>query len=261
MHDLKIINVANCGVLIKTKSTNILVDGLNSETEHFDGIDSKSLHDMMACIEPFERIDHLLFTHGHQDHYDYKVMKSYLEKNKIQGLFLPKGALKDATDLIQLIERKDIEFIEPQYDIHVNKEWVVGDAVITYFCTIHSGEAYKEIPHFAFLITVEGQKIYFSGDSDFTTDDQVQRLMNVDIDIAFYNPYHLNTISGREIIREVNARRNFIYHIPSEGKDVFRIRKQAMQDIVKYRSELPTLDLILSQLLELNNMVPCAAKK
>lgn len=197
--NLKILSIMNCGVLINTKRTVILIDGICEETEYFDGLDAQTYRKMMNREAPFGQIN----------------------KNQIQ-------------------------FVNPEFDVNGKRKWIMGDVSLTYFRNAHSGKEYENVNHYTLLLETPDKTIYFSGDSDFMAEAQAENLNGIDVDVAFFNPYHLSSASGRRVISKINAKANYIYHIPPEEKDQFQIRRRAVRDIQKYQNFLPQTDLILT---------------
>lgn len=249
--NIRILSIANCGILISTEHVGILVDGICEETEYFDGLDTQLYQKMMAKENPFERIDYILYTHNHSDHLDFERLAEYLAQHSVSGLLLPQTFNQESVKLKSISEKKRIQLQAPEFGAREMKKWEMGDAILTYFFVAHSGKEYAEVNHYALLIEVAGKKIYFSGDSDFTEDSQIRYLIDMDVDIAFYNPYHLNSPSGRKIIKAIGAKNNFIYHIPPEEKDEFYIRKRAIRNQAKYQNVLSPTTLILARNMDI----------
>lgn len=245
-NDLKILSIMNCGVLINTKRTAILIDGICEETEYFDGLDAQTYRKMMNKEAPFGQIDYILHTHSHKDHLDFNRLAQYVAAHKISGLFLPKADNPGMAALQEQINKNKIQFVTPEFGVNEKREWVMGDVSLTYFRNAHSGKEYENVNHYTLLLETPAKTIYFSGDSDFMAEAQAENLKGIDVDVAFFNPYHLSSASGRMIISKINAKANYIYHIPPEEKDQFQIRRRAVRDIQKYQNLLPQTDLILT---------------
>ncbi len=243
--NLKILSIVNCGVLINTKKTAVLIDGICEETEYFDGLDARTYRKMMNKEAPFEQIDYILHTHSHKDHLDFNRLTQYVAAHKISGLFLPKTDEPGMAALQEQINKNKIQLVTPEFDVNGKRKWIMGDVSLTYFRNAHSGKEYENVNHYTLLLETPGKTIYFSGDSDFTEEVQAENLSGTDVDIAFFNPYHLSSASGRMIISKINAKVNYIYHIPPVEKDHFQIRRQAVRNLQKYSSTLPITRLIL----------------
>ena len=218
---LVVTSLFNCGVFIKSQKATILVDGINKGSESFDGLSESAIHKLMNCEEPFGVVDYLLFTHDHKDHLDRDRLREYIRKNRVRGIFIPGGNDPPKGQL------------------------ELGESTLTYFRTTHLAPIAKPVDHCGLLLEIGGKKIYFSGDSEFRTMEQTENLRGISVDIAFYNPFHLNMPAGRDIMKSVNAKHNFIYHLPPEEKDQYAIRKRALNDFGKYREDLSGLKLIL----------------
>lgn len=48
----------------------------------------------------------------------------------------------------------------------------------------------------------------------------------------------INQEIGREFIAEMSPEKLFVYHLPPEQLDEFRMRRQAETDLIKYRGQL-----------------------
>lgn len=243
--DLEIYYIANCGVLVCTPEATILLDGLFEETQYFDGPSPLVKKRMLAKDIPFEQIDYLLFTHNHKDHLDYAQLIAYLEANSPFGVFLPKDSSSGYMETLRVIQQKGIELISPDFWKEDIGKWDMKGIELTYFFSPHSGKEYQQVNHFGLLLKTCWESIYFSGDSDFLVNTQVERLNGSRVDVAFFNPYHLNSVAGRKIISEIHAGVTYIYHVPPERKDEFSIRRQAIKDLEKHQELLPPIRLIL----------------
>ena len=58
------------------------------------------------------------------------------------------------------------------------------------------------------------------------------------VDIAFVSPFFINQEKGRDFITQMSPEKLFVYHLPPEELDEFRMRKQAETDLIKYRRQL-----------------------
>ncbi len=220
---------------------------INRDTEYFAGLPQDIYDKLMNREEPFGDINYLLFTHDHKDHMDGERLAEYAAKNKVKGIFLPRSDDSRELGLIEILSREDPRppVIQPPFGAKEHWEFEAGAGGLTYFATSHLAPVDRAVNHHALLLEMQGKRIYFSGDSEFRTPEQQENLYGVDVDIAFFNPFHLNMSAGREIIKSVNARHNFIYHLPPEEKDQFSMRKQTVRDQKKYEKDLPKLKLIL----------------
>ena len=244
---LVITSLFNCGILIKSADLTVLVDGINRDTEFFDGMPQDLYLKLMNREEPFGDIDYLLFTHDHKDHLDGERLAGYVSKNKVKGIFLPLSDASRDFSLQEILSRKVPRptAIHPPFGAKRRWEFEAGAGGLTYFAAAHLTPIDRAVNHHALLLELQGKRIYFSGDADFRTREQQENLYGSDIDVAFFNPFHLNMPAGREIIKSVNARHNFIYHLPPEGKDRFSVRRQAVRDREKHEKDLPGTKLIL----------------
>lgn len=243
----KILATTNCGLLITEGITTVLIDGICAETDCFSGLNVEDFHKMMIREKPYEKIDLLIFTHTHKDHFDYKRVNQFFEQNNPSALFLDMKRDKDDLGLIEGARKSGVRLLVDDLYPFKQLEWTIGEIKLTCYPNQHSGEEFKDINHYAFLIETKDEKVYISGDSNFIDDSQIKNLDFTNVDIAFYNPYHLNHIGGRRIISAINAKQNYVYHIPAMDVDFFSISKQSIRDLGKYKSTLPDISLLLEK--------------
>jgi L-ascorbate metabolism protein UlaG (beta-lactamase superfamily) len=107
-----------------------------------------------------------LFTHAHKDHVALDQVSRFCE------------LVVGPAEVVRLAGVKALPLADPV-------RW--GDLTINPIATPHGA-----IEHYSYLVEWQGQRLYFSGD----TDDSSALLRARDLDVAFVNPWLLKAIAG-----------------------------------------------------------------
>ena len=87
-NNLHVTLIANAGVLIQYKGTTLLLDGIFGEKGHsFSNLKPEIWGRMLQWKAPFEKIDYLLFSHAHTDHFSAEMVKEFLLQRKSKVFF------------------------------------------------------------------------------------------------------------------------------------------------------------------------------
>ena len=87
-YPIRVTLLANAGVLIRYRDTALLLDGLFGRKDNpFSLLPPGCREAMLRAEPPFERLDYLLFTHYHPDHFDPEMVRALLEHRRVKGLF------------------------------------------------------------------------------------------------------------------------------------------------------------------------------
>ena len=90
-YPIRITLLANAGVLIRYRDTALLLDGLFGRKDNpFSLLPPGCREAMLRAEPPFERLDYLLFTHYHPDHFDPEMAAIQIEPGiSVQAFMVP----------------------------------------------------------------------------------------------------------------------------------------------------------------------------
>ena len=254
---LVVTSLFTCGILVKSTDVTVLVDGINGDTEYFNGIPEDFYQKLLNREEPFGQIDYLLFTHDHKDHLDGARLTEYAEKNKVKGIFLPLSHTGRDFGLKEALSRKASQplVIEPsfgakghwRFEAGEDREEIGGEDGLTYFSTSHLAPIDRAANHHALLLEIQGKKNLFFrrfGLQDPGAKGKPARYR--DRRRVFQSLS--SEYAGRKGCYKIHQRKDIILSITCRRrkKDQFSLRKQAVRDQEKYRKDLPGLKLILN---------------
>ncbi len=226
-------STANCGVLIQSGETRILVDGLfrpHPEWEgfSFSSLDSVQLSSARQKDGQLADIDLILSTHVHRDHFHPDEVASYLRGNQdavfVGNAQLVESVLESDVNSPQLSDR----LIQPQTSDGISNYQVPG-VELTFVPIIHAGAPYGWIDNDAILIELEGLRILHLGDAKpdpglFTYFKDIPQ--TIDLVIApfwFLLQAPQSEKAGMQIVTEIlAAKRVMAVHLPPDPVRVAR---------------------------------------
>ncbi|WP_419786801.1 MBL fold metallo-hydrolase [Pseudodesulfovibrio sp.] len=231
--------VANAGVLVTHGDTGWLVDGVHDEGGHpFSHVPEADLVRMRFGVAPFEKLDHLLFTHEHPDHFTPGLVAKLIAKRKVQSIYLPGAAHGSPAmaDLTAQAEAQGIAIHPLSLAPGETARFDLGNGTeITAIGTRHMGPQYQAVRNDCYLLTLGGCNLLFTGDADHVPEYFEKGLKDVDLDAAFVNPIFFHHPSGQAIIDTVfRPREVIIYHMPFAGDDTLHFTYMVGRDMTKY---------------------------
>ena len=238
MNGLRIYSLRNAGVYVEAGGTGAMVDGLNKPTSHFDGVTDDDFASMMRNDSFIENCSFLLYTHAHQDHFDVEKNIRYISDKKPEAVFLPFSEDVSYRRLSECAVQNGTELISPMFGRDSGGVVSSGDVALRFFAAGHTGSQFAETPHYCLLLETGGYSIFVSGDVDHMSSEWHPPVLRNHVDIAFVSPFFINQETGRDFIAEMSPEKLFVYHLPPEELDEFRMRKQAETDLIKYRRQL-----------------------
>ena len=87
---LRITLIANAGLLMTYRGTTLMIDGIYGREGHpFSNLSPEVWREMLGSEDRFQKVDYLLFTHAHPDHFSPEMTGEFLRHRDVKGLFLP----------------------------------------------------------------------------------------------------------------------------------------------------------------------------
>ena len=242
--DIHITYIANEGILIKTKSKQILIDGLHRKYKDDYAFPPDDLREKLEkSLKPYNKIDLLLVSHLHGDHFHPASVGLHLQNN-------PQTILATSEQIVGEIKKDftDYEKIKPQIR-QFSHEWKKSekedfDGIKVKFLGLrHGSERFKWIQNFGHLIEADGKKFLHIGDADMTEENfSTYKLNEEKIDVAFIPYWFLLSEEGRNLVKnQFNPQHIIAVHVsPNDASEVSENLKKHYSDLTVFTKILET---------------------
>ena len=214
--------IANEGVLIATADRQILIDGLHREYKPAYLFPPP---EMQAVLEnaraPYDKINLLLVSHIHLDHFHPQSVGQYLKSN-------PRTIFASSQQAVDEVAKGFAEYEKTKAQIKpVAHEWKKSSAItqdgikVTFLGLRHGGERFKDIQNLGHVIEVGGKKFLHIGDADMTAENfSPFSIAAKGIDVALIPYWFLLSKEGRALVKEQFDPKSIIaVHIPPAEAD------------------------------------------
>lgn len=202
--------LANAGIYIRYGTKSLLIDGLQRGPSRFSAMSDEQIRDVANGHGIFGRIDCMLVTHDHPDHYS-PILTRRLLRSHPETVVL--GPVKPEGRHVGVLEQEEGFAIMPGMEIH-------------FLQVRHEGEEYRDVVNYAYTVRINDFEFAVLGDAALSADNLMQvtdgRVMNA----LFVNFPFLTLRSGRAVLKStLRSDRLFIYHLPFEADDKENYRK------------------------------------
>lgn len=225
---LEITYVANEGVLISSGGKQVLIDGLHREYETYAVLPAAERERIEAAKAPFDKIDLILVSHRHLDHFHPESVGLHLKHN-------PKTMLVSSQQVVGEVEKhfKDYEAVKARVTGATPplKEKVAMKVAGVDFEILglgHGSGRHGSIQNLGHVIKLGGRKLLHVGDAD--TAAEIFEKFNLDeegIDIAFLPYWFLLGDAGQAVVREhIKPKHIIAVHLPPDAEKVARQIRQ-----------------------------------
>lgn len=227
--------VANAGVLLSWRGTTLLLDGIfGGEGHPFSYPARETLEAMRRGAPPFERLDYLLFTHAHPDHFSPELTLDFLRERAVKGVFLPQTRSVRESGLADFLRERRIPSVLLSSQTDHAAYRIEPELTVRAFTTLHLDEKYHHVHHFCYLLTLGEKTLLFTADVDYIH-ETLSQVRDVPLRAAFVNPLFFSDLRRRRFFRgELKAETICVYHVPFSGEDQMHIRPSLANDMVNF---------------------------
>lgn len=211
--------IANEGVLISAGGKQILIDGLHREYKPAYAFPPADLLNSLENAQaPYDRINLLLVSHIHLDHFHPQSIGLHLKNN-------PRAALISSEQVVGDVAKGFAEYGKIKLQIKQFtpnwKEFVElnHDGIKLKILGLrHGSERFRSIQNLGHLIEIGGKKLLHVGDADMTEENfSAFNLPKEKIDVAFIPYWFLLSDGGRSLVKEqFNPKYVIAVHIPPD---------------------------------------------
>jgi ankyrin repeat protein len=197
--------ISNDGFLIASETKKILVDSLIKNPYGYTNTPQKVFENILNSHAPFDRIDLLLFSHAHRDHFEpemaVKVLMSHPETVLVGNEIVYKELQEAAGDDFSKIGNR-VKNINPGWGT-IMEESINGIDLKIF--QVNHGLPQNPYVTLAFLVDMDGTAVFHMGDIYAQSNEEYFRtfqLQKLGIDVAFIDPFFLLDKTGQQMARE-----------------------------------------------------------
>jgi L-ascorbate metabolism protein UlaG (beta-lactamase superfamily) len=239
---LEITYIANEGVLISSGGKQVLIDGLHREYQpDYAFLPAPQREKIETAQAPFDKIDLILVSHLHLDHFHPESVGLHLKHN-------PKATLVSSHQVVGEVEHKFKDYQAIKARVMAATPPLKGRAAVKAagieFEVLglgHGTGRHGWIQNLGHVIKIGGKKLLHIGDAEASV--EIFDHFNLDqegIDIAFIPYWFLLGSDGPTVVREhIKAKQIIAVHIsPSEAGSVPGQIKQMFPEAVAFTTML-----------------------
>ena len=199
--------VSNAGIVFNVGDKLIGIDCLCKDS-------SKLYQDIPTQIREELKLNILIFTHEHEDHFCAEYVKEAWERN-------PQLIIYSTERTIQTL--RDIDISEDNlYQVADGEEIEIDGLHITFMQSIHEGEQYADIQNLTLLIKIEDKHLVITGDA-MPCQELFEKIAawSTNVDWLFTPFPYVGLRSTRKLMKEyLDIENIFVLHQPRPEADV-----------------------------------------
>lgn len=232
---LRVTLIANAGLLLQYHGCTLMLDGIYGGEGHpFSCLSPAVWQEMLQGKPPFEKIDYLLFSHAHPDHFSASMVREFLEHRSVKGMFMPDGRTVEKSGLVEYLKESGTQCVLLSKATDHAAYRIEPDITVQAFSTRHLDKKFQNVHHVCYLITFGEKKILFTADVDYTQ-ETFDAIRQIPLRAVFVNPLFFSVLRrGRFFRGTLNTQSICIYHVPFSGDDKMRMRPVLAHDLVEW---------------------------
>lgn len=234
---LRVTLVCNAGLLLEYGGVTILLDGIYGPQGHpFSNLSAVTWQQMLRGEGRFSKVDYLLFTHAHPDHFSPSMTMQYLESRPVKGIFKP-AADEPGSRLDLFLKERQI----PCVDLSTRTDRAVfrvePQLTVRAFTTRHLDRKFWGVRHVCYLLTFGQKHVLFTADVDYMG-TSFAAIREIPLRAVFLNPLFFRAFHDPKFFQgELNAEQYCVYHVPFREDDTMRMRYLLQKDLANWPPE------------------------
>ncbi|MFB0565376.1 MAG: ankyrin repeat domain-containing protein [Candidatus Aminicenantaceae bacterium] len=197
--------IANEGFLIASKTKKVLVDALFKNPYGYSDTPPKVFEMIVNSRRPFDRVDLILVSHAHRDHFEPNMAAEILMNHPetvLVGNEITIQELKEAAGENYSKISSQVKNINPEWGTIVEEK--TKGIYLKIFAVNHAMPP-REYVTLAYIFDLDGLKVFHLGDSVPASNEKYFesfQLQKEGIDVAFLDPFITQDEIGKKIVRE-----------------------------------------------------------
>ena len=222
--------IANEGVLISANEKKILIDGLHREYKPAYAFPPAALLESLETAKsPYDKINLLLVSHIHLDHFHPQSIGLHLKNNPNSRLISSEQAIKQVAESFDNYQQIKSQIKPIKHEWKKSTELVQDGIKVKFLGLRHANPQHRSVENLGHIIEIGGKKLLHIGDADMTDENfSAFNIAKENIDIAFIPYWYLLSKNGRELVeKQFNPKHIIAVHIsPDDAESVTKQIKE-----------------------------------
>lgn len=250
--DIKITYLANCGFLYESHKSKVLIDPFGTEYGNFFYLPSKETKESIIKGNiPFNKIDILLITHIHGDHFNAKLTESFLLNNSKVKMICPSQVYKQMKDSCYSFAQIKSRIISPGLSLDESKKIKINGISVTAIRMQHGTKRslegvsysdftdYEKTENFGYVIHFNKENVFHQGDGCLKINEKALKNIDCFINIAHLGYFDWDSISLNILKKDLKAETVIFMHGTKPAKELKSEQfKEVKPQIVFFGQEL-----------------------
>ncbi len=212
---LEITYIANEGFLVSLGETRVLVDALASSKQYASPSDSLATS-MINGLPPFKKIDYVLVTHEHADHFNAEWTSRFLLHHPETQLIANQEVCSQLNGMNEVRARITSIELRPG-----EKRTIPGEKAEIQIVRLEHG-GYPSIDNLAFVVRAGGRAFVHVGDAKLAHNEAALRALDWkarDVDVLFMECFDQSTPTWDLVDSLIQPHHVVFMHIPAGDED------------------------------------------
>lgn len=250
--EIKITYLANCAYLYESDISKVLIDPFGTEYGNFFYLPSnETKKKIIKGNIPFDKIDILLITHIHGDHFNAKMTESFLLNNSKVKMICPSQVYMQMKDSCNSFAQIETQIISPSLPIDESKKIKINGISVTTIRMQHGTNRslegvsysdytdYEKTENFGYVIHFDKENVFHQGDGCLKINEKALKNIDCSIDIAHLGYFDWDSISLNILKKDLKAETVIFMHGTKPAKELESEQfKEVKPQIVFFNQEL-----------------------
>jgi len=245
----KIYYTSCMGMLINYNDKNILIDGINSPNiAPYMTVKKETLINIVKKNEPFNKIDIILVTHEHREHFQPDLTCQILSACPEATLIAPKTVISLLRQSQYFKKRFITQLISIDLDLNKSIEFNLKNVKICAARLLHDDNAkFSSVKNIAYLMYLGDINILHVGDAEADIEQFDKSALSRKINCLIAPFKYLVTENGIATIASLNIKYLVAAHFPQKEYDNGKILQKAEQIKNSPNSPYPRFTYFLTE--------------
>ncbi len=232
-NELRVSYIANCGFLYESQSAKVVIDPFGTGFGDYFFLPSPELQtNMEKGNAPFDKIDLVLITHQHGDHFNPLLAERFLLQNKQAKMMCPPQVLKLMHDSCAYMEQISSQIVTPQLSMHEAETISIAGVTVTAVRMQHGTDRnlegiaqeeytdYEKTENYGYLIDFNQKLLFHQGDGCLKINQSAIEQLNRNVDIAHLSFFDWDPISYQLLKEKLHAKNIIFMHGTKPGNEL-----------------------------------------